>query len=127
MAVRHLTYLDLTPDQRREGAARAREKYRSVLANPFLTKEQSEAVQKEIAKIDSWERGTAHTETDMRTAKQLPAPVKNALKALPPAPSERKPVHHDVRVADTTKVTDKIADGEVEIDFADDADDEDLT
>jgi hypothetical protein len=57
MAVGHLTYLDLTPDQRQEGARAAREQVRKLMANPFLTADQQKILSDRVMHIDKWENG----------------------------------------------------------------------
>jgi hypothetical protein len=55
--IRSMTYLDLTPEQRKKGASVARERLRGVLANPFLTEEQRLHVHDEMHRLDKWEKG----------------------------------------------------------------------
>ena len=58
MAVRTLSYLDLTPAQRRKGAGVARDRLRSLMGNPFLTADQKAHLQNEMHRLDLWEKGT---------------------------------------------------------------------
>jgi hypothetical protein len=58
MATKTLSYLDLTPQQRRDGAKAARERLRQYMANPFLTPEQHEQLAAQMARIDQWEAGS---------------------------------------------------------------------
>jgi hypothetical protein len=57
MGIRHLTYLDLSPEQRKEGAKAAREQLRQAVANPFLSPEQQSALADRRDHIDKWEKG----------------------------------------------------------------------
>ena len=57
MAVKHLTYLDLTPEHRARSASEARVRLRALMANPFRTPEQTAHLQNEMAKLSAWERG----------------------------------------------------------------------
>lgn len=57
MAIKHLTYLDLTPAQRREGATVARERLQASLGTPFLNQDQRQVVLAEMARVVDWEAG----------------------------------------------------------------------
>ena len=57
MAIKTLSYLDLTPEQRRTGSKAARERLRSLASNPFLTNEQKEQLSEQMRKLDLWEHG----------------------------------------------------------------------
>lgn len=57
MAIKHMTYLDLTPAQRKEGADQARAKLQGLLTNPWLTPEQRTQVGEQIARVGDWEQG----------------------------------------------------------------------
>lgn len=57
MAIKTLSYLDLTPEQRRDGARTARERLRSLSANPFLTAEQHAQIAEQMVHLDHWEAG----------------------------------------------------------------------
>ncbi len=57
MAVKRITYLDLSPEQRRKGAEQARLRLRGVLANPFLPAEQVRQVHQQLEHLDQWEKG----------------------------------------------------------------------
>jgi len=61
MALGRVTYLDLTPEQRREGAAKARSKLKALLANPMLTADQRAALRIRVDELRLWEAGTLHT------------------------------------------------------------------
>lgn len=87
MAIKHFSYLDLTPEQRRKGAADARKRLSAMLAVPFLTPDQQSSIQAQLLNIDKWERGDL---------------------AIAPRPTEvRQPVNHAVGVGETVKVDDK--------------------
>lgn len=85
MAIRHLTYLDLTPEQRREGAKGAREQLRQAAASPYLTLEQRAAINERTELIHKWEKGDLEVTPKAPTPKALP--MKSALQALPPGPA----------------------------------------
>jgi len=57
MAVGHLTYLQLTPAQRKIAAQRVREQVRTALANPFLTSDQRATLVLQVDRITRWEHG----------------------------------------------------------------------
>lgn len=58
VTVKHLTYLDLTPEQRMQAANEARAKIRVLLANPFITEDQAFHLSQQLARLNHWERGT---------------------------------------------------------------------
>lgn len=88
MAVRTLTYMDLTPAQRQKGASRMREKLRSVLNHPFITPDQNMAIFDKIAMVDRWER----LEIEVQPAVQMPAlPTHHTVNVV-----EDVPGHEDV-------------------------------
>lgn len=62
MGVKHMTYLDLPEEQRREAANEARARLRGHLSNPTLTPDQSTAILNQIAEIDRWEIGAIPVE-----------------------------------------------------------------
>ena len=57
MSIKTTSYLDLTPEQRREGARTAREQLRALADNPFLTAEQRGQIVDRLAHLDRWEAG----------------------------------------------------------------------
>ena len=57
MAVKHLSYLDLSPEQRTRAATQARGRIKTMLANPFLTPDQVAHLRREQEQIGKWERG----------------------------------------------------------------------
>jgi len=57
MAIRTLTYLDLSPEDRQTAAKQARERLRGMLANPLLTAENREVLADHLAHLDKWEAG----------------------------------------------------------------------
>ena len=61
MALGRVTYLDLTEEQRREGAARAKARLKAMLANPALTEEQRVSLQDQMTRLRMWEAGTLPT------------------------------------------------------------------
>jgi hypothetical protein len=56
MAVRTLTYRDLTAEQRRRGAKTVRERLMGVLSQPFITDDQRKAIYEKFNRLDHWER-----------------------------------------------------------------------
>ena len=58
MGIKRLNYTHLTPEQRRKGAAEARDRLRGAMMNPALTPDQAAYLKKESDKIDSWEKCT---------------------------------------------------------------------
>lgn len=57
MAVRTLSYLDLTPSERSEGAKVARERLRALLINPLLDNEQRQVIEQSLDRLHKWEHG----------------------------------------------------------------------
>jgi len=57
MGIKTLTYLDLTPEQRRSGAKAAKDRLRSAMMNPMLTDEQRKGLQDQVAHLEKWARG----------------------------------------------------------------------
>jgi len=53
-----LNYLDLSPEQRRDGAKAVRARLQATLANPSLSQEQTKQLKGQVQKIDAWEAGT---------------------------------------------------------------------
>jgi hypothetical protein len=109
MAVRHLSYLDLTPDQRYASAGLAREKLRGLLANPFLTREQLTSINDQIHRIDLWEKGELQINSLGEKPSLPPAPE---VKALPAAASSEKEVSegtaHSIDLAEDISVDEDI-------------------
>lgn len=87
MAVKHLSYLDLTPEQRREGAQKGRERIQAMLMSPLLTGDQIAALHQQLDRLDQWEQG------------------KIEIKA-PPQPA-RTPVAHTVGISENIQVDEK--------------------
>lgn len=58
MGVKHLTYLDLSEEQRREAANDARARLQMHLSNPTLTGDDHARIMAQIAELDRWEAGT---------------------------------------------------------------------
>lgn len=101
MGIRHLTYLDLSPEQRKEGAKAAREQLRQAVANPFLSAEQQSALADRRDHIDKWEKGDLDPAHGLRLhgkPKELPSgsAEPKALLAAPEAVDEAPPVSEDV-------------------------------
>lgn len=58
MAVRHLHYLQLSPQVRRKAAQSARERLANIVnMNPFLTPQQMVSVQAQLKQLSDWENG----------------------------------------------------------------------
>ena len=83
--IKHLSYLDLTPEQRRKGADSARKRVMGMMSTPFLTGDQKMALQEQMNQIDRWERGELHTLT----------------------PPTREPVSHDISIGESVSVSEK--------------------
>jgi hypothetical protein len=58
MAIKHLTYLDLTPEQRRDSARKARAQIQQQLANVLITPDQQQTLLTHLDKVNQWEAGT---------------------------------------------------------------------
>lgn len=58
MAIRALSYLDLTPAQRKVAADRVRGRLQALLADPLLAPEQKYVIQQQVERVDAWEAGT---------------------------------------------------------------------
>jgi len=90
MAVRTLTYRDLTAEQRHRGAAKARERLLGFLNHPFLTPEQRASVYAKINMLSRWESLAMEVQPVVAAlpAPRLPvaAPPAPALPAVVPAP-----------------------------------------
>jgi hypothetical protein len=57
MPIVRMSYLDLSPEQRRAGAKVVKERLRASLSNPNLTPEQLQQLQGQLQKIELWEKG----------------------------------------------------------------------
>ncbi len=82
MAVRTLTYRDLTAQQRQRGASKVRERLLGVLNHPFLTPEQRASIYTKIEMLTRWE----HLAMDVKPV-AAPPPPPPALPAKPPPPA----------------------------------------
>jgi hypothetical protein len=106
MAVRTLTYWDLTQVQRARGAHKMREKLLGILSHPFVTPEQRTSIFDKIAMVDRWE----HLKLDVPYIH--PVPQVSAL-AAPPSPiaalPERTPQHHEVGLGEDIEADDKLS------------------
>lgn len=105
MAVRTLTYRDLTPLQRAQGARKARERLLGLLNNPFLTVEQRQAVYDKIGNLKRWE--SLQLDGSYVPPSFVARPIAAApqpIAALPP----RSPQHHEVGVSEAVPATDKL-------------------
>ena len=58
MGVRHATYLDMPPDQRRKAANEAKARIQSYLVHPILSDEQRAKLHEDLARLNQWEAGT---------------------------------------------------------------------
>ncbi len=58
MAVGHVTYLDLTLEQRKAAAERLRGQVRAALGSPFLSDQQRSALHYQVDRLSRWEAGT---------------------------------------------------------------------
>lgn len=108
MAVRTLTYRDLTPQQRQQGARKARERLLGLLNNPFMTVEQRQSVYDKIGALNLWEQLRLHDGYPPSTL------TGKALQAAPPQPGPvpqlptRTPQHHEVGIQETVPTGDKV-------------------
>jgi hypothetical protein len=59
MAIHTLSYLSISPDQRKASADVARQRLRDRMSDPLLTSEQLERLYAELMKLDQWEAGQA--------------------------------------------------------------------
>jgi hypothetical protein len=57
MAVKHMNYLDIPVEQRREAAAVARKRLHDHLSSPVLTPDQAATIHSKLVEIDKWEAG----------------------------------------------------------------------
>ena len=60
MTIKHLSYLDLTQQQRTAAANEARQRLKQLAANPFLTPDQQQHLQQERSNITHWEQADGH-------------------------------------------------------------------
>ena len=60
MTIKHLSYLDLTQQQRTAAANEARQRVKLLAANPFLTTDQQQHLQQERSNITRWEQADGH-------------------------------------------------------------------
>ena len=86
MAIGHLSYTDLSAEQRAEAANKIRTQLRAQLHNPALTVEQRAQIQERMLHLDHWAAGAL--------------PVKAAPK--------RTPQHHEVGVSEGVPLTEKV-------------------
>jgi hypothetical protein len=61
MAIKHLTYLDLTPEQRRDSARKARAQIQQQLANILITPDQQKTLLGHLDRVNQWEAGVLTT------------------------------------------------------------------
>jgi len=59
MSVIRMSYLDLSPEQRKKGAKAVKDRIQASLSNPDLAPEQIQQLHNQLKKIDLWERGAA--------------------------------------------------------------------
>lgn len=106
MAVRTLTYRDLTPEQRAKGARRTRERLMGLLNNPFLSVEQRQAVHAKIGTLNLWENLQIEEVVGTRPLTAAPLPAAPApVAALP----QRASQHHEVGIEETVPTADKVS------------------
>lgn len=58
MSVKHMSYLDLSPQQRREAAATRRTHLKAMLANPIMDQLQAKVIMRQLQVLAAWEAGT---------------------------------------------------------------------
>jgi hypothetical protein len=94
MAIQHVTYLDLTPEQRRDAAKTARTRLQTMISNPFLQPDQVKYLHDQMERLVQWERGEV----------PLAKPTPSALRFLPPAASAKEEIadaeFEDVEIPD---------------------------
>lgn len=95
MAIDHITYLDLTPEQRFAGAKKARERVQTALSSPLVTRDQVDAIQAHLAHLDRWEKGTIEVDS---TRQELSAPTEAPLLEAPTPTSHEVTVSADVEL-----------------------------
>ncbi len=57
MAIQHMSYTSLPPQQRQAGAKAAKQRLHVILSSPILTQEQRQILLAAVAKIVAWEQG----------------------------------------------------------------------
>ena len=57
MAAKLLTYLDLSPEQRKKAATALRGQLQAACANPFLMVDQRKALVSQMTRLTLWEQG----------------------------------------------------------------------
>jgi hypothetical protein len=55
--IKHLSYKDLSQDQRTKGAEKLRDQLRAMLSTPLLSDDQRVAIFAKLAEVSKWERG----------------------------------------------------------------------
>lgn len=129
MGIKHMSYLDIPPEDRRDVAANIRRRIREQLVNPFIPREQSAALLVQLEASSQWEEGTLH----IGSSDTLPVPAPAQLEAPPrvlplvlaPEPlallppkepaidahedivdEAHDPTHHTIEVSDSAEVKD---------------------
>jgi hypothetical protein len=102
MAVRTITYRELTPAQRAKAARQARERLTGFLNNPFLSVGQRQAIFDKIAKLTPWEKLQLDDPATLRAPLPLPAP--RTIAALP-----QRSQHHDVQVTEQIDTKEQVS------------------
>jgi hypothetical protein len=112
--IRTISYRDLTPKQRTEGARKARARLKGFLNNPFLTVDQIKAVYDKITLVGRWERLEIEVQGPrpppaMPTLAAAPQAVAALPAHQPPPPAQKPPQHHKVDVTDLLTTKEKVS------------------
>lgn len=76
MTIIKRSYLDLSPERRREGAKAVRDRLRAALGDPGLSPEATRMLQAQMLKIDLWEAGALGQNVSGVTPSDLQAAVR---------------------------------------------------
>lgn len=102
MSAKTINYKDLSPAQRRKGAAEARQRIMAMLSNPFLPADQRAAFDAHLVKLEHWERGTL--DKLIPVVRPTPVPTLTAPKTPAALPAGKA---HEVSVVETLSVVEK--------------------
>lgn len=103
MGIKHLSYLDLNPQQRRQSANLAQQQLKRRLSDPSLTAEQQAQLRARVNHLGQWADGSLGT------------PQKVAAPPTKPVPKGRKaskkaavPKSHKVEITESVSVKEKV-------------------
>jgi len=113
MGIKHLSYLDIPFEKRRESADAMRKKLQMVLSNPFLVAAQKADIYRQLDDVAKWEMGELTT-TPIIAPPEVEEPPVEAPVAAPavespaatpePTPATRESSHHSISVVDTIAI-----------------------